>query len=40
MLSLEFASIQAARTFLAALRPVWDVSGVAQAWIVEETESR
>jgi hypothetical protein len=39
MLSLEFGSVQAARSFLAALRPVWEISGAKQAWILEEAES-
>jgi hypothetical protein len=39
ILSLEFRTAQAARTFLAALEPVRDVSGVIQASILEEAEA-
>ena len=40
MLSLEFASSEAARLFLATLRSVWEISGAEQAWVLEEAEPR
>jgi hypothetical protein len=39
ILSLEFASAQAARTFLDLLEPVREVSGVVEAWVMEEAEA-
>lgn len=40
MLSLEFGSSREAKSFLAALRPAWQVSGAERAWVLEEAESR
>jgi hypothetical protein len=39
MLSLEFPAAAQAKAFLDLLRPVWEVSGVAQAWVLQETEA-
>lgn len=39
ILSLELRTAQAARTFLDALEPVRDVSGVVQASVLEEAEA-
>ena len=39
ILSLEFPSPEKAKAFLNALEPVRDVSGVVQAWVLEESEA-
>jgi hypothetical protein len=39
ILSLEFPSAEKAKAFLNALEPVRDVSGVVQAWVLEESEA-
>lgn len=39
ILSLEFPTAQAARTFLDALEPVRDVSGVVRASVLEEADA-
>jgi hypothetical protein len=38
-LSLEFRSPQEANAFRQALRPVWDMSGAGEAWVLTEAGS-
>jgi hypothetical protein len=39
MLSLEFRSAEAAKTFRKALEPAWEVSGAGQAWVLGQAEA-
>ena len=38
MLRMEFAGAEQAKAFRQALAPMWEVSGAAQAWILEHVE--
>lgn len=39
MVTLEFGSAREAMRFRQMLRPVWDVSGAGQAWLLEDVET-
>jgi uncharacterized protein len=39
LLGMAFATLQQARAFREAMAPVWDVSGAAQYWILQETDA-
>jgi hypothetical protein len=39
MVTMNFPSTEQARAFLDLLRPVWEMSGAAQAWVLKDAEA-